>query len=68
MFPDDYSPEDFERDFNQLLEEGLIEVVGINEKGQWLYSATEEGKRFYELLTRGAILEQFESKKDVDDQ
>jgi DNA-binding HxlR family transcriptional regulator len=23
---------------------GLVEVVGINEKGDWLYGATEKGK------------------------
>lgn len=29
----------------ELVDMGLVEVVGINEDGHWLYGATEEGKR-----------------------
>lgn len=33
----------------ELLDMGLIEVVGINEKGEWLYQSTEVGKKIIEV-------------------
>lgn len=30
---------------SELVDMGLVEVVGINPDGHWLYAATEEGKK-----------------------
>lgn len=56
MSPDKYSHEDFERDFNALLENGLIEIVGINKEGKWLYGATEDGKKLVESITENGLM------------
>jgi len=40
----DYSPEDLMKDLQFLKDKGLIEVSGITEDGQWLYTATEKGR------------------------
>jgi len=31
----------------ELLQRGFIEVIGIDENGEWLYQATEAGKEFH---------------------
>jgi hypothetical protein len=38
---DDYSREDLHRDMEALRQLGLIEVVGVNEEGQWLWGPTK---------------------------
>lgn len=40
----DYSPEDLMKDLQFLKDKGLIEVSGITEDGQWLYTATQKGR------------------------
>lgn len=30
---------------NELMDMGFVEIVGINDEGQWLYGSTEEGKK-----------------------
>ena len=40
----DYSPEELMKDLLFLKDKGLIEVSGITEDGQWLYTATEKGR------------------------
>jgi hypothetical protein len=44
---DDYTIEDLQEDINFLRKAGLIEVVGINDDGQWLYGATEQSKKMF---------------------
>lgn len=29
----------------ELIDMGFVEVVGINDRGQWLYGSTEKGKK-----------------------
>lgn len=48
MLPDD--EETFSEAFESLLEEELIEVVGINSDGEWLYGATEKGRKLYQTI------------------
>jgi len=38
---DDYSKEDLHKDMEALRQLGLIEVVGVNEEGQWLWGPTK---------------------------
>lgn len=46
----DESDDDFNRaleeNLNRLFTLGYVEIVGINESGEWLYKATEEGQKF----------------------
>lgn len=49
MLPD-YSKEQFTKDFDVLLEEGLITVSGINNQGEWLYEITEKGHLVWQLM------------------
>lgn len=46
----EFSKEDFDKDFKYLVDEELIEVVGINEQGEWLYAATEKGRALYKSI------------------
>ena len=58
-----YTPEDLYRDMEGLRKAGIIDVIGIAEDGQWLYSMTEEGKGLYEEMKKGdleALLRIFE--------
>lgn len=41
----------------ELLHLGFIDVVGINQHGQWLYKATEKGKEFYGLAKRNGMVD-----------
>lgn len=41
----DYSKEDLLADMEELRKAGLIEVVGINEDGDWLYGLTEKSRK-----------------------
>jgi len=31
----------------ELLQRGFVEVIGIDENGEWLYQATEAGREFH---------------------
>lgn len=59
--PHDYSKEQFTQDFNALISEGLVEVVGINPRGEWLYGITEKGHKFWKTMSA------FEETKNFDD-
>lgn len=67
MSHSEYSHEDFERDFNSLLESGLIEVVGINKEGQWLYGPTESGKKMIESMMESGLLDELQAQRDIDE-
>jgi hypothetical protein len=41
---DEYTPEDLHDDMEFLRKAGLIEVIGVNPDGQWLWAATEKSK------------------------
>jgi hypothetical protein len=41
---DEYRPEDLHDDMEFLRKAGLIEVIGVNPDGQWLWAATEKSK------------------------
>lgn len=41
----DYSKENLLEDMELLREQGLIEVVGINSDGDWLYALTESTRK-----------------------
>jgi hypothetical protein len=49
MNEDEYTKDDLLEDLEALRKAGLIEIVGINEDGQWLYGATEASKE----ITKG---------------
>lgn len=40
----EYGMENLKEDLDYLQKMNLIEVVGINEEGEWLYSLTKEAK------------------------
>jgi DNA-binding MarR family transcriptional regulator len=66
-----YTPEDLYRDMEGLRKAGIIEVTGIAEDGQWLYSMTEEGKGLYEEMKKGdleALLRIFERIAEIEDE
>lgn len=41
---DRYTEQDLYRDLEVLRKAGIIQIEGISDDGQWLYSMTEEGK------------------------
>ena len=58
--------EEFDEAFAELLNQGLIEVTGITEDGQWLYGATEKGREFYNAVIQARLAEIIEEwGKDV---
>ena len=48
MSMSDYTMEMLHADMSAMVEEGLIEVVGINEEGDFLYGVTEHGRLVYQ--------------------
>jgi hypothetical protein len=44
----DYSKEDLFRDMEALRRIGLIEVIGVNDEGEWLWGATEKSMKMTE--------------------
>jgi hypothetical protein len=52
--------DEFNRQFDLMIENGLIEVIGINERGEWLYQATEKGKNLYQAVMDAGLLDQFD--------
>lgn len=40
----------FDAAFTHLIDIGLITIVGINDDGEWLYSLSEDGKKFVETF------------------
>ena len=48
MMPEDEEPQEIQgilKDIETLREKGLIEVVGINEEGEWLYGLSPTAKQ-----------------------
>jgi len=43
--PDDMNHRELNDALAELYDMGFVEVVGINDDGEWLYASTEEGKR-----------------------
>lgn len=35
-------------DLQELMNVGLVDIIGINEEGEWLYGLTEEGRKVVE--------------------
>jgi hypothetical protein len=58
--------DEFNRQFDLMIENGLVEVIGINEHGEWLYQATEKGKNLYHAVMDAGLLEQFDWWVDRD--
>lgn len=65
----EYGMENLKEDLDYLRKMNLIEVVGINEEGEWLYSLTKEAKErvdasgdddiwcvLHELITESEIM------------
>lgn len=46
----EYTVEDLNRDLDSLRKSGLIEVSGINEDGEWIYSMTDFGRKIYDEI------------------
>lgn len=44
----EYGMDDLMEDMEKLRKAGIIEVSGINDDGQWLYSMTEFGKSLHD--------------------
>lgn len=49
---------------NQLMEMGLVEVVGINPQGEWLYGLTQAGKDLADRPDLSVIFDSFEDKEE----
>lgn len=64
----DEEKDEFNRQFDLMIENGLIEVIGINERGEWLYQATEKGKNLYQAVMDAGLLEQFDWWSDRGDE
>jgi len=47
-FDDDSFEESVEDSIDGLVSMGLVTIVGINEQGEWLYAATDEGRKALE--------------------
>ena len=45
---DEYTKNDLHNDMEFLRKAGLIEVIGVNDDGEWLWAATEKGKNMTE--------------------
>ncbi len=43
-----------------MVDSGLIEIVGINNDGEWLYQATEAGKKLYEEVIDTGLVDALE--------
>lgn len=43
--PKDSIEQDVVNELAELMEMGLVEIVGINPDGHWLYAATDEGRK-----------------------
>lgn len=69
----EYRMENLAEDLEFLRKNNLVEIVGINEDGEWLYSLTKEAKKklddsgegdiwcvLHELITEAEIMNQDE--------
>lgn len=60
----DWQKEEFDAAFAELIEQGLIEVTGITDDGQWLYAATDKGREFYNAAVQAGLAEILEEWGD----
>jgi len=55
----------------EVLEEcirlGLVEIVGINQDGEWLYGATEKGKKVVEMDDFGTTINSLFDQSEEED-
>jgi DNA-binding MarR family transcriptional regulator len=68
---EEYTKEDLYRDMEGLRKAGIIDVTGIADDGQWLYSMTKEGKDLYEEMKQGdlkALLKVFERIAEIENE
>jgi hypothetical protein len=68
MSTSDDERDEFNRQFELMIENGLIEVISINERGEWLYQATEKGKNLYHAVMDAGLLEQLDWFVDGEEQ
>lgn len=59
---DDYTKEDLHKDMEALRSAGLIEVMGINDEGQWLWRATDKAMSMTEEERAQAIYESYQEE------
>lgn len=45
FFPDGYEQSDLIKDLEYLCNAGLIDIVGINDEGEWLYGLSEMARK-----------------------
>ena len=57
---DEYTTNDLHEDMEFLRKAGLIEVIGVNDDGDWLWAATEKGKSLSEEELRRIMDEDFD--------
>jgi hypothetical protein len=50
-----------DQELQDMVDSGLIEIVGINNDGEWLYQATEAGKKLYEEVVDTGLVDALES-------
>jgi hypothetical protein len=66
-----YTEQDLYRDMEVLRKAGIIQIEGISDDGQWLYSMTEEGKALM-LDTNGmnydVLAQVFENIERIDEE
>lgn len=47
--PQDPVMEEIKQTLGELIDMGMIEIIGINDQGDWLYGATPAGKEALKL-------------------
>lgn len=66
-----YTEQDLYRDLEVLRKAGIIQIEGISDDGQWLYSMTEDGKALM-LETNGldydVLAQVFENIERIDEE
>jgi hypothetical protein len=59
---EEYTIENLHDDMEFLRKAGLIEVIGVNEDGQWLWAATDKSK----TMSREELLKIMEEEDEID--
>lgn len=66
-----YTEQDLYRDLEVLRKAGIIQIEGISDDGQWLYSMTEEGKNLMSEtagMNYDALARVFENIERIDEE
>ena len=66
-----YTEQDLYRDMEVLRKAGIVQIEGITDDGQWLYSMTEEGKALMkdtEGLNYDVLAQVFENIERIDEE